>query len=140
VCQKKVPETHKEIKQYAKKRSPFNHPTVMYRKKAVLNVGSYKQFLWNEDYYLWIRMLANGVKAYNIQESLLYFRAGNEMFKRRGGFKYALQDIRLQKKMLKFGFVNIFEFLYNSIARTSIRLMPNSLRYLVYKIFLREGR
>ncbi|SNY15328.1 intein N-terminal splicing region [Orenia metallireducens] len=139
ISQRRVPKTNKEIIKFAKQRCPFNHPTVMYRKESVLNSGNYQEFLWNEDYYLWVRMLVNGCEMYNIQESLLYFRTGKDMFKRRGGLRYALQDIMLQKEFLKLGFVNIFEFLYNILIRTSIRLIPNNLRGLFYKKFLREG-
>ena len=39
------PETNAEIIEFAKKRNPFNHPCVMYKKSAVEAVGSYREFL-----------------------------------------------------------------------------------------------
>ena len=50
------PEAHEEIVEFAKKRNPFNHPCVMYKKSAVEAVGSYQDFYLLEDYYLWLRM------------------------------------------------------------------------------------
>ena len=49
------PETNAEIIEFAKKRNPFNHPCVMYKKSAVKAVGSYQDFYLLEDYYLWLR-------------------------------------------------------------------------------------
>ena len=46
------PETNAEIIEFAKKRNPFNHPCVMYKKSAVEAVGSYQDFYLLEDYYL----------------------------------------------------------------------------------------
>ena len=52
-----LPETNAEIVEFAKKRNPFNHPCVMYKKSAVEAVGSYQDFYLLEDYYLWLRIL-----------------------------------------------------------------------------------
>ena len=88
-CKRVLPEKNKEIIEFAKKRNPFNHPCVMYKKSAVEAVGSYQHFYLLEDYYLWIRMLMAGYEGYNIQEPLLYMRAGTSMYKRRAGRRYA---------------------------------------------------
>ena len=63
-----VPEEQSEIIAFAKKRNPFNHPCVMYKKSAVEAAGGYQDFYLLEDYYLWIRMLQNGFQGYNLQE------------------------------------------------------------------------
>ena len=93
------PETNVEIVEFAKKRNPFNHPCVMYRKSVVKAVGSYQDFYLLEDYYLWLRMLMAGYQGYNIQEPLLHMRAGSEMYKRRAGWKYAETQMRLFRFM-----------------------------------------
>lgn len=63
-----VPETSDEIVTFSKKRNPFNHPSVMYRKKDVLKAGNYSDVRYMQDYYLWVDMLIAGMKGYNIQE------------------------------------------------------------------------
>ena len=90
---RKLPEYPYEIYKYAKKRCPVNHPVVMFRKNSILLAGGYRHFPLFEDYYLWIRLLLNGVKFYNVQESLLYFRTSPDMYKRRGGFRHALTEV-----------------------------------------------
>lgn len=58
--QRHVPETNKEIREYMKKRCAFNHMSVMYKKSAVDKAGGYQDWFWNEDYFLWIRMMLSG--------------------------------------------------------------------------------
>lgn len=135
---RKVPETSGEIYEYCKKRCPVNHPVVMFRKSTVLAAGGYQHFPLFEDYYLWVRMLKNGAQFYNIQESLLYFRASPDMFKRRGGWKYAKDEVRFQKVMYQSGMISCWRFLLNVLIRFPVRIMPNKLRELIYKRWIRS--
>ena len=91
-----LPEKQKDILTFAKKRNPFNHPCVMYRRSAVEAAGGYQDFYLLEDYYLWVRMLQNGCQGMNLQTPLLWMRAGSEMYRRRAGRKYAA---RLREKL-----------------------------------------
>ena len=120
------------------KRNPENHPVIMFRKQAVLAAGGYQHFPLFEDYYLWIRMLQNGAKFYNIQESLLYFRFSPAMFKRRGGLKYVTTELRFQNQLRNLGFITSSEYLYNVFIRVITRMMPNTLRAILYKKALRK--
>lgn len=134
---RKLPEFHKEIYQFAKRRNPINHPVVMFRKSSVLAAGGYKHFPLFEDYYLWVRMLMNDAKFYNLQESLLYFRSSSEMFKRRGGLNYALMELKFEQELLKIKFINKSIFIKNILIRFISRLIPNKLRTIIYKHLLR---
>lgn len=134
---RKLPKEHENIVQYAKKRCPINHPVVMFRKSAILAAGGYQHFPLFEDYYLWVRMMMNGAKFYNIQESLLFFRFSPEMFKRRGGWKYALNELRFQNRIRGMKFISYFEFIRNVFSRFFIRIIPNSYREIIYKNILR---
>ena len=134
---KVVPETSEEIAKYVRKRNPFNHMSVAYRKSAILEVGSYEDVNYFEDYYLWCKILKK-YKGYNIQKVLVDVRAGNSMLKRRGGFSYVKKMINFEKKILKLGTINHFEFIINVVERTIIALIPSSLRSKFYKNVLRE--
>lgn len=134
--QRRLPEYHEDIYQYAKGRCPVNHPTVMYRKSKVLAVGGYQGF--PEDSNLWVKMLMSGCKFYNIQESLLWFRVTHDLYKRRGGWKYAKMDIQSQWQFYRYGFISIPIFIKNVLIRTSVRLMPNQIRSFIYKKLLRK--
>lgn len=134
---RKVPITNSEIKQFAKMRNPFNHMTVMFRKSAVLDAGNYQPFHLCEDYYLWFRMLVKGYKMKNLPESLVFARVDKNMFKRRGGLKYFLQEIKLQNIFYKSNFISFFEYVRNIVIRVTVRLMPNTIRGLLYRKCIR---
>ena len=81
-------------------------------------------------------MLQNGAKFYNIQESLLYFRFSPAMFKRRGGLKYVTTELRFQNQLRNLEFITSSE--YNVFIRVITRMMPNTLRAILYKKALRK--
>lgn len=132
-----VPKTGAEIIRYAKKRNPFNHMTVMFRKAAILEVGNYQDFLWFEDYYLWVRLILKGYKMKNLAQPLVLVRAGQEMLARRAGLKYIRQEWVLQIRFLQLGFINYYEFLRNCLLRAIVRLLPRKIIGAVYSKVLR---
>lgn len=132
------PEAHEEIVEFAKKRNPFNHPCVMYKKSAVEAVGSYQDFYLLEDYYLWLRMLMAGYQGYNIQESLLHMRAGSDMYLRRAGWKYAKTQARLFKFMKSQGFIDEGQYIKSCVIRSGSALAPNWLQKLMFEKVLRK--
>lgn len=138
VSTRKLPEMHQEIKKFSQYRNPINHPVVMFKKAAVINAGSYQHCPLFEDYYLWVRMLMNGAKFYNIQEALLFFRLSPDMFKRRGGWRYVLCEYHFQKKIRDIGYISPFVFIKNIVLRFGVRLIPNVIRAYIYKKILRK--
>lgn len=132
------PETNAEIVEFAKKRNPFNHPCVMYKKSAVEAVGSYQDSYLLEDYYLWLRMLMTGYQGYNIQEPLLHMRAGSDMYLRRAGWKYARTQARLFKFMKGQGFIGEGQYIKSCVIRSGSALAPNWLRKFMFEKVLRE--
>lgn len=133
-----VPCTHKEIVKYSKKRNPFNHPSVMYRKSKVLAVGGYENYLFFEDYYLWVKMIRAGYKTYNITKSLVNMRVGAGLYNRRGGIKYIRCMVRFRRKLLREHYITIFEFGVIMVGHIGISMMPNKLRKYIYILLLRK--
>ncbi len=134
----KLPCIHQEIIKFAKRRNPFRHVTVVLKKSAVIQSGNYRDFLWFEDYDLFVRILQKGYIAANIPECLVNVRADKDMFARRGGWQYLKQDYKFQKQILKTKYIGKTDFLINIIIRSIVRLIPNKLRSYLYKIFLRS--
>lgn len=137
ISTRRLPESHKDIYEYAKKRNPINHPVVMFKKSAVESAGSYEHFALFEDYYLWVRMLLNGSKFYNIQESLLFFRFSPDMFKRRGGFSYAFTEAKFFWTIRELGLLTYKQAIINIAGRFVTRIIPNKFRSWIYKKILR---
>lgn len=132
-----LPRTPAEIRDYAKKRNPFNHPCVMYRKEEVLKAGNYQDFPGFEDYCLWVRMLINGAEGYNIQEPVLDMRTGNGMYSRRGGLSYLRWLLRFQRFLLDKKFITKGRYIKNCVVRTMVSIVPGGLRETFYELFLR---
>lgn len=132
-----LPRTSAEIRDYAQKRNPFNHPCVMYRREAVLKAGNYQDFPGFEDYCLWVRMLINGAEGYNIQEPVLDMRTGNGMYSRRGGLSYLRWLLRFQRFLLDKKFITKGRYIKNCVVRTMVSIVPGGLRETFYELFLR---
>ncbi|WP_270706321.1 sugar transferase [Clostridium fessum] len=139
VGRREVPLTDEELKRYIRKRCPFNHMTVMFRKSDILDVGNYQDWFWNEDYYLWIRLLLFGKKFANLPDTLVKVRTGNEVYQRRGGVKYFVSEWKIQKLMLDNYVIGYFRYFVNVGERMVLQLlMPNWLRGVIFRKFARK--
>lgn len=138
VGKRRVPLTNKDIHNYAKKRDPFNHPTVMYKKSKVLKVGGYGNYRKNQDTELWIKMLYAGCVAQNIDDYLLLFRFDENTYKKRKSWINTKLLIEIRKKAYKIGFSSFGDFIIVSIMQLCIFLMPSAFQKIIYKKILRN--
>lgn len=138
VSTRRVPIEHKDIYEYAKKRSAFNHPAVMYRKSAVLGVGGYGNLRRNQDVDLFGRMLFSGYKAANVGEALLWFRSNDDLAKRRKSWENTKSYIDTIKKFWKMGYSSFGDYMMIAVAQTGMFLCPAKLQHWIYKKFLRK--
>lgn len=131
--------TNEEIRVFSRKRNPMNHPCVMFRKSAVEKAGGYKEtYHLFEDYYLWVRMLMKGFKAWNSKDILLDMRSPADMYLRRGGKKYADDMLRFHRWMKKSGWSSETEYLTGAVPHAVVCVMPNGLRKLIYQGLRKE--
>ena len=135
-----VPTDDAAIKHYMKTRCGMNHVTVMFKKSAVLRAGNYKDWFWNEDYYLWIRMQENNSTFGNTGTVLVKVRSGEDMYQRRGGKKYFQSEKKLQNYMLEHKMINRGTYCMNVLKRWLVQIvLPNKLRGWVFRTFAREN-
>lgn len=134
-----VPQKDTDVKAYMQTRCAMNHVTVMYKKSAVLKVGNYIDWFWNEDYYLWIRMQQGGCSFANTGTVLVNVRTGADMYQRRGGKKYFQSEKGLQKYMLKHKMISRSTYCMNVLKRWVVQVaMPNSVRGWVFRKLARS--
>ena len=138
ISQRKVPLTSEAIYNFAKKRSAFNHPAVMYRKSAVMAGGGYSDLKRNQDVDLFGRMLFKGYKAENIDEALLWFRSSDELAARRKSWENTKSYIDTIKKFWKMGYSSFADYAKVAVAQTGMFILPASMQNWVYKKFLRK--
>lgn len=131
---RKVPCSNDDIVGYSRKRCPFNHPCVMFKKSAVERAGGYQEkYHLFEDYYLWIRMLQNGCKAQNLSDVLLYMRTPADMYLRRGGIAYAKAMLQFHWWVHKSGWTSLADFCTGAMPHAIVCVMPNKLRQMIYR-------
>ncbi|MEB5851278.1 glycosyltransferase [Acinetobacter baumannii] len=135
---KTVPVTHEDIKKFAKKRCPFNHMTVAYKRSVIQELGGYQHHLFMEDYNLWLRVIGAGYKVANLPDVILYARVGNGMHARRKGLEYIksekqLLDLKKQLKLQNPAYANML-----FLIRSAFRLLPANMLGKIYNTFLRK--
>lgn len=135
VARRMVPEQYGDIRHYMKRRCPFNHMTVLYRKEEVLRAGNYQHWFWNEDYFLWTRIQLAGSVFGNLKENLVNVLVGKDMYARRGGWKYFCSEAAIQGHMLTHQIISFPLYLYNTALRFGGQVvLPNCLRAKVFKM------
>ena len=110
--------------------------TVAYQKSAVINCGGYEDL--QEDYYLWIKLVAQGLYVANLPDILVYARVGNGMVSRRRGVNQAKAEWRLFKLKYRLGIQGLLAGLFTFALRFGSRLLPTSLLKKLYQTFLRK--
>lgn len=138
VGERKVPLPNEEIYRFAKKRDPFNHPTVMYRKTAVEAVGCYSDYRKNQDTDLWIKMLSNHVTCMNLAEPVFRFRFDEGTYKKRKSWINTKILIEIRYKAWKSGFNSFGEFLMVAMAQLGMYILPVGFQKFLYQKILRR--
>lgn len=133
-----VPTEQKDIVKFMRRRSPFNHPTVMFKKSEVLRCGGYGNLRKKQDLDLFSRMINSGCKAANINESLLLFRSNEDNFKRRKSWAYCKSYIEVEYTILKRGHCSPIDFIVVLIGQLVMFLAPMFLLKILSNKFLRK--
>jgi cellulose synthase/poly-beta-1,6-N-acetylglucosamine synthase-like glycosyltransferase len=86
--------------------SPLAHPSVMFRREWVVDLGGYQDNGWAEDYDLWLRLYLAGAHLAKLPDVLLEWREGPDRLTRRDG-RYSLENfLRAKAFYLKRGPLN----------------------------------
>jgi glycosyltransferase involved in cell wall biosynthesis len=137
----RVPPIGAEIEHSVPFRQPFNHPTVIMRRAAVLDAGGYPTDVGRfEDYVLFARMLATGAAADNLVDPLLFYRVDDGAYHRRGGWRHFRSEVVLQRELRRIGITTRAQWLRNVLLRGPYRLVPVRVRAVAYRRFATRSR
>ncbi|MEF3405201.1 glycosyltransferase [Agromyces sp. CCNWLW203] len=128
-----------EIERYARFHDPFSHPTVVYRRSAVLHAGGYQPLGLMEDYWLFVRMISSGADVGNVPEPLVMYRVGAGAYARRGGYQQWRSELAIQRAMRGIGFTTRAEFVRNLVVRGAYRFVPEPVRKVAYKRLIAQS-
>lgn len=133
-----VPEREEDIIKFAQSRNPFNHPSVMYRKTAVIKSKGYLDLHRAEDYYLWIRMILNNCRLYNIQQCLVHMRVNADAYKRKNTLKLFKSLYFLRNYQSKNNLISSHKKFALIIAQFVLTITPKLLLKKIYERLLRR--
>ncbi len=136
---KKMPASQEDINKYARRRNPFNHPTVMYKRSSVLKYGVYQEGQRGEDIALFTKMVFEGCVCANIDEPLLKYRAAADQFDRRTSKTDSDAVIRVIKNNYKIGYIGLADYLYVAAVQIAGRFFPKSIGKTIYKKLYRTS-
>jgi GT2 family glycosyltransferase len=125
-----------EIRRVIRFRDPFNHPTVVYRRGAVLAAGGYADMALMEDYLLFTRMVVAGAVPANLAEPLVNYRVGDGAYARRGGLTLLRSELGLQSRLRELGLISRRQYVRNVAIRGGYRLVPEGVRKVAYRRLL----
>lgn len=119
--------------------SPFCHAPCMVRKEAYEAVGGYsvdKKLLRAEDYHLWIKMYAKGLKGQNIGKPLYQMRDDRNAYNRRK-FRYRLNEAYVRLLAVRELDLPLYTAVY-ALRPILVGCLPKKVYDLLHKIKLRQ--
>ena len=135
---KRMPQDREDITSYARRRNPFNHMTVFFRKKLVTDVGGYPHFFLKEDYALWVLLLSHPeVVPINVPKCLMLVTAGDNMYRRRASLRVVFQELKFQKLLWENLDKSLILCIVDFIIRFFYIFIPFSIKKNIYLHILR---
>ena len=133
-----VPTSFEEIKQFARRRCPFNHPTVMYKKEVVEKLGGYPILKRKEDLELFVRAVNNACYSENLDESLLFYRTSVDNQKRKKTWVNCREYIEVMYASFKKKQIGLADLAYVVVGQLMMFLAPSFIIAILSKRFLRR--
>ncbi len=135
-----VPSEYEDIKKFIRKRTPFNHPTVIYKKSSVIANGGYStDILRKQDYDLFSRMIVNGCYARNVNEALFLFRADENNYARRKSKTTLNNAFKVYWRHYKRGGCSLIDFIIMISGELVFFIAPIKLMKFMSDKFLRKS-
>lgn len=133
-----VPENYEDIVRFSRRRQPFNHATVIYKKRVVQSVGGYEKLKRKEDFDMFSKMICAGYKGKNVNQELYLCRANEDNYRRRKSWNNCKSAWYVYVRHLKRGGCNIWDFLVVSCAEIVFFVMPFGVMKKMSDRFLRK--
>ncbi|MFM6994743.1 MAG: glycosyltransferase [Sediminibacterium sp.] len=136
---RRLPIFHIDLVNFMKFRSPFSHPSIMFRRNVFIDIGGYDSRYFPEDYEFFVRAYMAGFIFHNLESNVLWFRLGEnyeETLKRRWGHEYFKRELALYWHFYKIDYFSLFDFFTVSILKLPLRLLPFRIfKYIYFKKF-----
>ncbi len=132
---RKVPVEYEQIVKFSRLRSPFNNPTIMFSKSAVIEVGNHSRLRRGEDYELFAKLIRAGKYVTNIPECLLDYRISENTYAKRNNYGELKQSYNVARKI---GHISNSEYIFLCFVQFVFSKMPVKLRQFSYECMIRR--
>ncbi|MBP5288844.1 MAG: glycosyltransferase [Clostridia bacterium] len=134
-----VPSSEEDILKFSRRRNPFNHPTVMFKKSAIEGAGGYDVNCRRaQDFELFVTMLHSGYHARNIDESLVKFRADPDSYGRKKKWSHCKTYISVVRGFWKKGYSSLSDYLIVLAGQITMFVLPKGMTNRLFKKMLRK--
>lgn len=135
---RKIPEKHEDILKFAKKRNPVNDPATMFKRECLNNLKGLGVLpYFGLEYMIWVKLMKEGCRFYNIQEPILRFRFNRRTYMRRRGLGIFCSEWKVLRFMKDIGFLNKGEYYFNLLTRFTARVLLSPFIAYIYAILRR---
>lgn len=134
---KVMPHSYDEIYKSGKRKNPFNHSSVMYKKSKVLECGGYPTKRRSQDLELFSKILIKGYRCLNINKPLIKFRTGRSRIERKKKWADIRSVIKVFYNNYKAGYSSVFDFLYVLLKYVTFYYLPSWIDSFLFKRFYR---
>ena len=121
-------------------RDPIGHASAMINRDAVEEAGGYKNCLFFEDTYLWLRLLKCGYSLLTVPEILYESSVDSKFYSRRSGARYCLTELHHFFQFYIENLITFRSFVLNVALRPIVRMLPKALIKNIYLRFLRTKK
>ncbi len=138
IAYRRPPLKSNEILKFAQRRNPFNHMTVAFELDPVVKLGGYPDIYLKEDWALWVLLLEQGIRCCKSDKILVSAATDIAMYSRRGGFKNALSEIKMQYLLYIRIKKNPLLCIMDYLLKIAILSTPSFIKRFVYINLLRR--
>ena len=118
-----VPLGHDDIMGFGRVRYPFNNVTLMFNRQKYVDLNYCQRGILLEDYDLYAELVKAEWVFGNVEQVLVDVRAGAAQHARRRGWAYFAEELEIQRKFWRIGYIGNIRFLSNVIVRATARLL-----------------
>jgi hypothetical protein len=116
----------------------MSHPTVMFKKKALILSGGYKDINRMEDYHLWIRLINTEIVFENLKKPLVIMNVKENFFLRRTGLNLVKSEILIQLLLFRCGMNNLFIIIVLIFIKSFYHLTPSIIKKVIRLFYFRN--
>lgn len=129
-----MPLSHGDIQKKLPWRNPINHPTVCFRRDAVIEIGGYPELQYLEDYWLWSKLISKGYRCHNLNISLVFYRFDDATLQRRSGTTNFSHEVELRWWLVQHKLCSLPVFMVTSAMQLVLRFAPISIKRILWNL------